>query len=939
MHGVCTFLACKTGFEDCDKNPSNGCEINTTTDSNNCGACGKVCENLDGCRWGTCQVCVTSSGTKAICGTIEDDKNKIFCGICDEGYVCNVNPNGNLGDKCLKVCDKYCFTGKDDWGKIYTCPSKCTAEYGKKCLQTFLGEPYKTGLCLDVCKASIGVALCGIHKDDKGKSVNCDECPSGLVCDSIGKCDMDPCVKDEQGKKISCGVITMQNGGTINCGTCPKYKIDAQGKEDKCMPGSCDAATKLCKCTPKDCGTKLCDPVDGKCKKPACSKDSDCGNGGLIGNLFCKIQYIQGIFQKYKKYTCNNPGTVNSSCTNKAIDYLIKDCSFNAVCSAGKCVKIACFDNNDCKNSGYRGDPFCWAGGVYQYYNAYTCNNPGTFKSSCDIETEARSIKDCKISEDCFRGQCIDENHCCMCAYQDHPECDKFNQEVDWKDPKNISSGGKYSSTPSTIQEACKNFSDSSWSTPDCTWVEGQGCMSRFKNFCLLEQKKNGSPCKVFQIFSNFNTAEKNATYIENFLKTQKCSSMDYYENMHGTSNDDCAILGQKIKACMECVSGNCSIYKLSCSTFQKSSQVNALAKSIQKNLCSKKDYTTVIKINAQQGVASETCRSDETLYVTCRNITTSYINCNDLPAFCFKEKETLLCSDYSGSIYNGEKKYICCTNLTFGFGDNWMPYEKNPTCDICLNFDGTKKECGFYFGSSGKVYCSSKDGKCSSGKKCIRNKCVSVCPKDSCGSAIDDNYKTIYCGDCKKGKKCVKDDVRKGNCVLACMDIECGDKAIDDANNEITCPNKGKCANVNKTCDIFGKCADPCIFSSGRAECGVEKDEYGGSVACGNCAEGKWCVGQDFPTYNTMVLSLDEISVLKKCLDKCKINNDIYCGEIKDASGKTYQCGDCSASQNCGVDHKCHVAISVLPPNLLEQLKNQIASLLDIMSRFFSKK
>jgi hypothetical protein len=43
----CTFT-CQPGYADCDGNPANGCEVNTTDDANNCGACGHGCGVPDG---------------------------------------------------------------------------------------------------------------------------------------------------------------------------------------------------------------------------------------------------------------------------------------------------------------------------------------------------------------------------------------------------------------------------------------------------------------------------------------------------------------------------------------------------------------------------------------------------------------------------------------------------------------------------------------------------------------------------------------------------------------------------------------------------------------------------------------------------------------------------------------------------------------------------
>ena len=47
---------CSAGFADCDGNKqTNGCEVNTQTDPNNCGTCGHVCAGVHICSAGVCQ--------------------------------------------------------------------------------------------------------------------------------------------------------------------------------------------------------------------------------------------------------------------------------------------------------------------------------------------------------------------------------------------------------------------------------------------------------------------------------------------------------------------------------------------------------------------------------------------------------------------------------------------------------------------------------------------------------------------------------------------------------------------------------------------------------------------------------------------------------------------------------------------------------------------
>ncbi len=53
--GVCKLGACVQGFTDCNNNMQDGCEADTTSDVNNCGACGNVCPmNTPFCIKGMC---------------------------------------------------------------------------------------------------------------------------------------------------------------------------------------------------------------------------------------------------------------------------------------------------------------------------------------------------------------------------------------------------------------------------------------------------------------------------------------------------------------------------------------------------------------------------------------------------------------------------------------------------------------------------------------------------------------------------------------------------------------------------------------------------------------------------------------------------------------------------------------------------------------------
>jgi hypothetical protein len=54
VDGECTIVICNVGFADCDGDPANGCEVNVSSDPNNCGGCNIVCGTGEVCTNGSC---------------------------------------------------------------------------------------------------------------------------------------------------------------------------------------------------------------------------------------------------------------------------------------------------------------------------------------------------------------------------------------------------------------------------------------------------------------------------------------------------------------------------------------------------------------------------------------------------------------------------------------------------------------------------------------------------------------------------------------------------------------------------------------------------------------------------------------------------------------------------------------------------------------------
>jgi hypothetical protein len=101
VNGTCQ-VSCSTGYGDCDGNPLNGCETNTTNTANHCGACNNMCPggaNATGaCVNSVCTLACTSgfgdcNGNNADGCETNLNTNLNNCGGC--GVVCPDRPNSS----------------------------------------------------------------------------------------------------------------------------------------------------------------------------------------------------------------------------------------------------------------------------------------------------------------------------------------------------------------------------------------------------------------------------------------------------------------------------------------------------------------------------------------------------------------------------------------------------------------------------------------------------------------------------------------------------------------------------------------------------------------------------------------------------------------------------------------------------------------------------
>lgn len=148
-------MACKGGFGDCNKQfCSDGCEIDLTSDHDNCGACGKKCLSNQTCRMGQCMCPEGTVDCDGDCVDVSSDPRN--CGAC--GYRCGGptarsprHPGGGSpackNGECTYVCfpgfadcDGYLGNGCEadlrmDQDNCGACGTKCNARAGQPCVE------------------------------------------------------------------------------------------------------------------------------------------------------------------------------------------------------------------------------------------------------------------------------------------------------------------------------------------------------------------------------------------------------------------------------------------------------------------------------------------------------------------------------------------------------------------------------------------------------------------------------------------------------------------------------------------------------------------------------------------------------------------------------------------------------------------------------------
>jgi len=209
VSGTCVF-ACLSGFQDCDSDPTNGCEVDTRTSATHCGGCGRSCQVAGGtgtCTAGSCSVASCAMGLADCDNTpgngceVDTRTTLAHCGGCGQACVSRPNTTASCADG---ACSYTCIAGFADCDGNVTngceVDTRTTLAHCGACDRA-CRPTNATGVCAGgVC----GVATCdtgfgncdtnaanGCETDTRTSPAHCGTC--GTACTTGARCEAGVC--------------------------------------------------------------------------------------------------------------------------------------------------------------------------------------------------------------------------------------------------------------------------------------------------------------------------------------------------------------------------------------------------------------------------------------------------------------------------------------------------------------------------------------------------------------------------------------------------------------------------------------------------------------------------------------------------------------------------------------------------------------------------
>ena len=419
--GSCSIVSCSTGFADCNAVVADGCEINITTNANNCGACGNVCSlsnAVAGCSSSTCTLISCNTGFKNCDGStpngceININTDVLNCNGC--GIVCSAN---NITRACSAgSCSGLCNSGFADCNSnkqtdgcevsINTDPTNCGA-CGNFCSTNHITPACTAGSCSGSC--SSGFADCDGNKLSNGCEVsintdlnNCGGC--GLICSANNtashSCTAVACTGTCSSGFANCnnnfqidGCEVSINADVNNCGSCGAV-CSSNNISPACSAGSC---TGMCNSGFADCNSNR--RADG-CEVNINSDPNNCGSCGGV----CSSNNM--ATRTCSSSLCN--GTCSSGFADCNGNKQADGCEVNIFTNVANCggCGSTCSSNNITT-------PVCTAGACTGNCNTgFADCNSNKRTDGCEINTTSNSSNCGSCGHICPAGQTCSGSVC-----------------------------------------------------------------------------------------------------------------------------------------------------------------------------------------------------------------------------------------------------------------------------------------------------------------------------------------------------------------------------------------------------------------------------------------------------------------------------------------------------------------------------------------------
>jgi hypothetical protein len=371
--GRCAFT-CDAGFADCDRNPSNGCEVDLGTTEAHCGACGTVCNPpnaVPSCVAGRCAIAACAAGFGDCDGNpsngCEADTNTAVshCGRC--GNACPARPSafpGCLGGACVtscvmgfQDCDGVDANGCE--ADVRVDPANC-GSCGRAC-----APAHATGACASarcaITRCDDGYADCdadpanGCEVNVRSDASNCSACgarcvtPGATPACMSGRCDIAACATGRADCDLNAatGCEVDLAGDVRNCGACGTAcslpNATAACSAGRCAVATCNAGFADCNGDAADgCETNLatsaahCGRCNNACSFPGSSAACDRGACRIascaVGRGDCDGDSGNGCETTFAT-DVRNCGACGMGCAAA---------NGTALCAAGRCGVASC---------------------------------------------------------------------------------------------------------------------------------------------------------------------------------------------------------------------------------------------------------------------------------------------------------------------------------------------------------------------------------------------------------------------------------------------------------------------------------------------------------------------------------------------------------------------------------------------------------------------